>query len=511
MKRTITKALLSVLLASAILAVLATSVFGVASVPGSGWWTRIWVQNVGTTTANVLVSAYDANSTASYTASSSTLGVGATWTIDPVQFANMPAGFAGSGVVSSDQPIVAVTAMQNIKLGALGVTGGKAIADYNGVSAPSKTVYFPTVKNNYGAFTTIFYVQNAGSVPTTFTADFVMFANLSVHYNTTTAVVQPNQMIAILPGDAGVPSTGSATMANFGYGNITANDAQGLISAVWFEYPINQNPMLIIRGTSGFTSADFGNTGFVGVAKNNYARERTSIQLINAESVENTVTINYVGTAFAPGSQNCVGQVYTDTVVLAPNAGTIQQQFTGTTFPAGCLGAATLHGTGQFMALGNEGYVPGTAPLQSGAKAGMLGNAKLVVAAPLFFDDRLLAIDGTTKNVRNGFFVQNTSPTDVAHVVAVFKCAAFSGTSTQTGVFTATTTSIAINPGTALLLRRPFEDQAFYFVGGTPFPQGNASCAVTVTSSDQLLVGWVSQSEMTNGTDKAMYEAFGLP
>ena len=86
------KKLFSAVVAVAMIAALASVAVAQTGIPGSGWWTGEQVQNVGPATANIVVTAYDKASAATFTASQS-VAAGAAFTFIPTNFAGMPSGF----------------------------------------------------------------------------------------------------------------------------------------------------------------------------------------------------------------------------------------------------------------------------------------------------------------------------------------------------------------------------------------------------------------------------------
>jgi len=154
------KTLLSVVATITVLALLASVAVAQTGIPGSGWWSGEQVQNVGTATASIVVTAYDMSGASTFSSSQS-VAVGAAFTFTPGDFTGMPDGFKGSAVVSSDQPIKAIVNVTNQLAGDFGVSGGKAAAQYQGTENAATTLYFPLAKNNYYGNTTSFYVQNA--------------------------------------------------------------------------------------------------------------------------------------------------------------------------------------------------------------------------------------------------------------------------------------------------------------------------------------------------------------
>jgi hypothetical protein len=102
--------------------------------PGGGWWTGSRIQNVGLTTVDVDMTAYDSASASTYTATKSATAGGAV-TFLPADFAGMPDGFIGSGIVSAAEPIRAVVNVTNRLSGGL-VSARLAAAQYQEASIP---------------------------------------------------------------------------------------------------------------------------------------------------------------------------------------------------------------------------------------------------------------------------------------------------------------------------------------------------------------------------------------
>ena len=161
----------SAIVVIAILLVAATSALAQGGLPGSGWWSGETIQNVGDADANIQVTAYGGGS--SYLASK-VVAPGAFTNFTPNDFATMPSGFQGSALVSSDQPVKAIVNVTNRLSGDLGVTGGKAAAQYQGMESTmvGSPLYFPITKGDSYNKTTTYYVQNAGSSAATATANF---------------------------------------------------------------------------------------------------------------------------------------------------------------------------------------------------------------------------------------------------------------------------------------------------------------------------------------------------
>lgn len=439
---------------------------------------------------NLVVTAYDKNSAATFTASQ-TLTVGSAFTFLPTNFAGMPSGFIGSAVVSSDQPIKAIVAVTNFQAGSLGVAGGKAVAQYQGTENVDTTLYFPLVKNNRAGNSTAFYVQNAGTAAASVTAVFKMDTGSPTSYYTTTiASVGPNQMVLINPGDAGVPSIpGTGTRDNVGSLKVTS--AQPLAGTV-FEYKVGETVATVLNGTRGFTAADFSTKAYAPVVKNARANHFTGVQVQNVSAGPVDITVSYIGVAGA-----CAGNTYTDTAT-AVSTGTSKTfvQLTGqTNLPTNCTASATINATGNIVAIVNEQNMPST-PLAGITFSAMPDSSKTTkVSAPLLKDRR----SGSS----TGLQIQNVGTATATNVVVTFAC---KGAAT----FTAISTPQTIIAGGAKLFLRPSAMPAGTFTVGNPFSSNNVNCAVTITA-DQPIVAIANEFADTLGAyDDTNYEGFNL-
>ncbi len=485
------KRTLSVVVAMIVLAIVVSGVGAQSGIPGSGWWTGEQVQNVGTATANIVVTAYDKNGALTYTASQ-TITVGAAFTFLPGNFAGMPSGFIGSAVVSSDQPIKAIVAVTNFLAGSLGVSGGKAVAQYQGTENADTALYFPLVKNNRAGNSTAYYVQNAGTAAASVTAVFKMDTGTPGVYTTTVASVGPNKMVVINPSDAGVPSA-PGTGGRDNVGSLTVTSAQPLAGTV-LEYKVGQTIATVLNGTRGFTAADFATKAYAPVVKNNRADHFTGVQVQNVSAGPVDITITYVGSS---AGTPCVGNTYTDTAtgVAAGTSKTFVQLTGQTNLPSNCTASATINATGNIVAIVNEQNMP-TKPLAGITFSAMPDTSKTTkVSAPLLKDRR----SGSS----TGLQIQNVGTATATNVVATFAC---KGAAT----FTAISTPQTIVAGGAKLFLRPSTMPAGTFTAGNPFVSNNVNCAVTITA-DQPIVAIANEfADVLGAYDDTNYEGFNL-
>jgi hypothetical protein len=477
------------MVAVAIITTMVSVVSAQTGIPGTGWWTGEQVQNVGTATANVVVTAYDKNSASTYT-SSITVTAGSAFTFLPSNFAGMPSGFIGSAVVSSDQPIKAIVAVTNFLAGSLGVAGGKAVAQYQGTENVDTTMYFPLVKNNRAGNSTAFYVQNAGTAAASITAVFKMDTGTPGVYTATIASVGPNQMVVINPGDASVPST-PGTGGRDNVGSLTVTSAQPLAGSV-LEYVQGQPVATALNGTRGFTAADFSTKAYAPVVKNARASHFTGVQVQNVSAGPVDITITYVGTS---AGTPCLGNTYTDTAtaVAAGKSKTFVQLTGQTNLPANCTASATINATGNIVAIVNEQNMPST-PLAGITYSAIADSAKTAkVSAPLLKDRR----SGSS----TGLQIQNVGSATATNVVVTFAC---KGAAT----FTAVSNPQTITAGGAKLFLRPSTMPAGTFA--TPFSSSNVNCAVTI-AADQPVVAIANEfADILGAYDDTNYEGFNL-
>lgn len=476
----------AVVLMAVITVLIASTASAQAPGPGGGWWSGEQIQNVGSVDAQITLTAYDMASAATY-AQTKTVGPGAAYTFTPADFSTMPAGFVGSAIVSSDQPIKGIVNVTNQpSSGGLGVTGGKASAQYQGMDNPDSPLYFPLVKNNRYGQTTVFYIQNAGSAAATATAVFKM-DNGGV-YTFTTPLIGVGKMVFVQPSDAGVPNT-DAGRANIG--SVSFTSAQDLAGTV-MEYKVSETIATAINGTRGFTAADFDDKAYAPVAKRNRFGRFTGIQVMNVTGSSINVTINYVGTG-GP----CKGQTATDThSVEGGKSFTFVQVAGQTNLPDNCTAAATIEGTGNFVAIVNEQNMTGapTAGIVYSAMPDKSATKK--IAAPLYKDQRF--------NATSGLQIQNVGTATATNVVATFSC---KGAAT----FTAISAPQTINAGSGFLFYKPSAMPAGTFIAANPFSSANVNCAVIITS-DQNIVAIVNETSTTTPPhlDDYNYEGFNL-
>lgn len=256
--------------------------------------TGFQVQNLSSTdTATISMSFYALeNGTASVTASD-TIPAGGSKTYFPLDSGTvtLPAGFDGSAVISSDQPVAAI-------VNVLG-DGFNFGSSYGSFSAGANSVSLPLVaKNQVGIYDTFVNVQNAGSASTSAT---ITYAGVSGCSETKS-----------IPAGAAARFDQSATSClpdgHVGAATITTGNASDAIVATVIETSNNNTGLFAYNGfTSGSTDVaaplvQFGNAGF-----------QTGMQIQNTGTTSTDVTVSFTPVA---GS----GTACTETISIAGGA-----------------------------------------------------------------------------------------------------------------------------------------------------------------------------------------------
>lgn len=489
------------------LVVMVGTVSAQSALPGSGWWSGEQIQNVGSASAQIDILVYDKDSVETYPASAE-VGEGEAFTFTPfVGLTNLPDQFQGSAVVRANQPIKAIVNVTNNPVGDQGIDGGTAAGQYQGVTGESvaRKLYFPLVKGGYYNNTTTFYIQNAGSSPASFVAEFTMGDGRTHVYTYTNVGVGRLAVFSVFDTatfDLDPLAPNSLDEARKGGLIVTADMP---IAGVVMEHATAEHPAKVVYATRGFTESDFDDRAYAPVIKDMFYGAFTGIQVQNVNEtgpIDVTVIFN---------------------ITQGPNAGeVIEQKKEG--IPAGSshtfvqlsaapnnsplpmenLASVVIEATGgQFVAIVNETNGNATAGITYSAIPERATTQQ--VSAPLFKDYYY----GAT----SGLQIQNVGAMTATKVVADFACSVVGGTT-----FRARSKPQTIGPGSAVLFFHPFNPAAGHpeFEGTMTFIAERANCSVTITG-DQKVVAIVNEMGVTDGygydfygVDDNNYEGFNL-
>ena len=304
---------------------------------GSGWWTGFTIQNVSGTEITADTTAYHlTGGSASTYSNSATVPDGFSVTFHPGLAGNcptpatngcriglspnLPPGFEGSVVVSSNDQAVAVANLNNNASGSVGDPSGTARAAYQGTagSIASSSLFFPTVKNNFVGQTTAFFVQAAGS-DASVTITYEMNDGNSYSDSQT---IEANKTYVFVPGAAGVPSCNGG---NGGGGNVApcfggavVESTSGSIAGSTVEYVDGASVAEFVLSTRGLTPSDAGTEVVAPALKNNFFGGTTGAVILNTGSAQAVVDLDFTVTNTSGTCSASIGDTATDQLTVDP-------------------------------------------------------------------------------------------------------------------------------------------------------------------------------------------------
>jgi hypothetical protein len=371
-----------------------------ADLPGTGYWFGATHQNVGDADATLVVTAYSATDNNDiYPWNPPPLASGASLNVGPDQIPNLPAGFIGSIVTSSDQPLVALVNVTNRPAGSFGDPNGKAAAIYSGVDGAnaSTSLSFPLAKSDHFNKTTTFYLQNAGTAAATVDVTFT-FGGTDYPY--TTPSVEPGRMVSVSPTDASVPEGDGQV------GAMTLTSTQPIAGAM-LEHETDATVGIVLQGSSGFSAAEQGNTAYCPTIKKHHFGRSSGLQVQNAHNAAQTVTVTFID---SDGNS----YVSTDPDLTNLAAGASTTLLDDAAIPV-TLVAATIEGaSGPVAAIVNESELPLVNPFQTSTtyNCQAASTASTTLSYPAFKEGWF----GRTTAIQ----IQNVGGADATNVVLKF-------------------------------------------------------------------------------------------
>jgi hypothetical protein len=474
-----------------IVAVLTTGVvfaqgIGIQALPGSGWTTGQQIQNVGDSPANMMANVYYGGGeygTTGVVDGLDNVPVGASRNILENNWDTTDTSFQGAGVVSSDQPIVAI----------VNVTNGEAAGQYQGVNVPDTEIGFPLFKNDFGAAHkhTTFYVQNASDTAAMIYATFKADSGIAYTWDSGTAVAK-SEMVVLDPDDvAGMPTgiKGGLVVTS------TVN-----IAGVVLEHGVTEDT--ILQATSGFSPADYGTELVAPLIKRQFGANArsTGLQVQNVSDAAVDIYITYVeaGLSANPGTVYHQHKLAVDPGASFTFYETLIGDTGSDTLPVGVLASATITATGDIAAIVNETYpvVPaGKRQTQTTYHAISSANATQEVGVPLAKE--MMGAVGNEKST--GIQVQNVGATTATVDLAY----AFGGS-------TYTIEDQEIGPGaSSTFFKVSSSIPSTEWTGALVVPTGFGGVTVT---ADQNIVVIVQETHLlaANPQDNKNYEGFNL-
>lgn len=485
---------------------------------GSGWWTGFTIQNAESgNSINVVAEAFTKSGTTDPTNKPTSVvqipdtfavtfnpGLGGTCGAVAtngcrVAFSpDLPSGFEGSVVVSSDGSALAIVQVNNNPIGTVGVSGGTARGGYQGTGAQitDTTLIFPTVKNNFAGQTTALYVQAAGgAAPVTITYKLNDGAT-----KTQNVTIDANKTYVFMPSAAGVPSCNGAVQDQC-IGGATVVSTGADIAGTVVEFLDGASVAEFVLSTRGLVPSDTGDTIVAPTMKNNFVGGTTGASIYNADpSSTATVDLNFTVTNITSPCSASIGDTASDTVSVPPLSSRVVSVFQGNigSLPACTFFAMTASTAGNggelIAATVNETQTANSDTLKAVYTAFNNSNATGSVFFPLEKED---FFDQTT-----GLAVVNASSSVSTKVRLTY-----SGSS-GTHVLESTNT---LGPGKAVPARQVWKGSSNWTVISGGLPQANNKYAVTAeaTNGSAVIVG-LAQEATVSGSRLDIYNLEGF-
>ncbi|MBC7263236.1 MAG: hypothetical protein H5T64_02635 [Chloroflexi bacterium] len=234
--------------------------------------TGFQVQNLGTGIATVTITFYNQNGTVAATRTV-TIPAGASMTFFPL--ADVPDGFNGSVVISSNEPIAAIgNELGNVN---------QYASSYAGFTAGGTEVYLPLIMRNNAGFNTWFNVQNAGTSDAMVTVRYTAGPAGNNYTDPTTYTIKPGAARTF--DQAPLSALGSVFI---GSAKVTCTNGVPIVATVNQVGTGTARTMLTYNGFLGGSSEvvlpliNHMNAGYV-----------TGVSIMNIGASSATVTLEY--------------------------------------------------------------------------------------------------------------------------------------------------------------------------------------------------------------------------
>jgi len=244
----------------------------------------IQIQNLGTLPANATIDYYNTDGSLAFSqALTSPIPVNGSFTAFGSTM-KVPTPFAGSAVVSADQPVSAI-----VNLLSSGPTTGEA---YDGVNTPGTVSNIPLFQQNNAGFNTTLHIQNTTGSPNTVTVTFQG-----------TGAPAPLNFNLPANGSIAVDATNDQIVGKF-VGSVVVSGTQGV------AVEVNQTNDLILFANTG--SLTGGTTLYAPLLMTNNHGFSTGLQVQNTGSVATNLSLFLNGSSTAAQTVNVLpGQSHT--------------------------------------------------------------------------------------------------------------------------------------------------------------------------------------------------------
>lgn len=366
---------------------------GLASAQGGVTYTSgFQVQNLASTTANVVLDFYNQDGTVAASVSDTIPANGAK-TYFPLP-GTVPSGFNGSLVISSDQNLRAVNNM-------LGSGPGSYFDSTTGFSAGATTVNLPLIMCSNGGFDTWYNIQNAGSSDATVNISYTAGGNgVDGSEGPFTIKAGAAKTFSQALGSSTLNCSSLKDAAGKFVGSATVTSNQPVVAAVM---QVNTTNFKVLMSYGGFGAGS--PSVLLPLVMANNGGMYTGIQVQNVGTASTTVHVTY--SANTAGNNTDTPAAESFTLAAGASQTLIQNAGTWATFGK-YVGNATVTNDGNQSLVAIVNQVLPTKPLGSSYNGFDPASATNNASVPL--------IMANNSTYYTGVQVQNTSATASAQV-----------------------------------------------------------------------------------------------
>lgn len=247
---------------------------------GSGWTSRLDLQNASGSTAQVTIKFYDSNGQKLTYEHLVPINVNGSVVIDVGQILQIPTGFIGSAVVQSTQNVAGVVDI---------ISADNRVEAFNMIPSGSAKLYFPTILRYFGAnsWTSSFQFMNIGPSPVDVKLSYYQSGNPNPVRVETITGVKPFQSVNRFQGNDGFLGTGWL-------GSVVAEVVGGAPVLVGIGTQSSYAPGK--KGASAYNAFDQGRTtALFPTILNHFGASDfvTSFQVMNVGAGPATIEIKY--------------------------------------------------------------------------------------------------------------------------------------------------------------------------------------------------------------------------
>jgi hypothetical protein len=486
------------MLAAMLLALLPVAAFAQTGVTLQ---TGFQVQNLGTGTANISITYYNADGTLASGAGVvnpqvDTIPAGQSKTYFQSTITGAPAGFKGSVVISSDQQIAAIG---NI-LGASAPASAAGIlqygGSYSGFNAGATTANLPLIQRGNFGFDTFVAVQNAGTADATVTVDYKPAAGAPGSAASESATIKPGaaKIFDQNATAAGAPALGTTFV---GSAKVTSTNGQAIVATA---SQVGTGSIKTMLTYDGF-GAGAPSILMPLIQGNNFGFS-SALGIQNIGTVDTTITVKYSANVAIAQTLPLCGALADATVAI--KAGESANVFnskgllgngtqTPGSFADGCayVGAATITSSPSTNLVGVANQLKTTGIANGSAYEGFSSTSGTKnLSAPLLF--------ANNAGFFTGFQIQNTGTTPTSITLTY-------GANTATG----TPTPCTAPPAAVTKTIPPGASDTFLTTTGLSAPGCKYIGSGTVTSTTENIIGIVNELQQpTLGDQFLTYNAF---